>query len=154
MLHSLGRWLYRAARPVIAVVVPRDQPRVRVEIRHKNQILLVKSWFSNQNWELPGGGVNRGEAPTRAAVREILEETGLLIDRKRLAYLTTLPAHYPLKCDLIVYVTTVKKNQLNPLRWKYSLEIIDRKWYDIDKLPENIGVFSKSVIQRDFEDAD
>ncbi len=153
MYRSFGRWLYFFARPFIALVVSRDQPRVRVEIRHGTQILLVKSWFGSQKWELPGGGVNRGEAPSRAAVREVQEETGLVLDRKKLQYLVTLPAQYPLKCDLIVYTIHSSKTELSSLKWPYKFEIMDKKWYDIDNLPDDLGSFGQTIIRREFEES-
>ncbi len=153
MIHAIGRWAYTAAKPFIAYLVSRERPRVRVEIRNnKKQVLLVKSWFSSQKWELPGGGINKGEAPSRAAVREVYEETTLVIDRKRLSYLTTLPAAYPLRCDLVIYNVMIKKMELKPLSGIYKFEIIDRKWYDIDQLPENIGRVSEAIIKREFEE--
>ena len=32
-------------------------------------------------WELPGGGLDDGESPEQAAVREVAEETGIQLDR-------------------------------------------------------------------------
>ena len=35
-------------------------------------------------WDLPGGGVEEGELPTEAVIREVHEETGLDVDIERL----------------------------------------------------------------------
>ncbi len=150
MVQNSGRWLYLVLRPLVALFAPRT-PRVRVEIRQGNQVLLVKSWFGDQRWALPGGGVERGEAPSRAAIREVFEETGLTIDRKRLDYLTTLPARYPLRCDLVIYATATHDTQLRPLKMIHRLEIIDRKWYDIVNLPDDTDLLTRAIISREYE---
>ncbi len=36
-------------------------------------------------WNLPGGGVESGELPTEAVIREVAEETGLTVEIDRLA---------------------------------------------------------------------
>jgi len=42
----------------------------------RGQVLLVKHRY-NPGWRLPGGGVNRGEPPQEAVMRELAEEVGL-----------------------------------------------------------------------------
>lgn len=41
------------------------------------EVLLVKTNWRSDTWELPGGQVEEGEEPTHALHREILEETGV-----------------------------------------------------------------------------
>lgn len=43
-----------------------------------NRILLVRfAWPGGSIWALPGGGIEPGETPHEAAIREVGEETGL-----------------------------------------------------------------------------
>jgi len=49
----------------------------------KSQILLVRRALHDTNpnmWELPGGGLDHGEDPEVGVAREVLEETGLIVD--------------------------------------------------------------------------
>ena len=40
-------------------------------------------------WNLPGGGLDPGESPTEAVIREVAEETGQVVDRVRLVDVMT-----------------------------------------------------------------
>jgi len=152
-VKSFGKWLHYVLMPAIALVSSRTRPRVRVELRTRSgHVLLVKTWFSRQLWGLPGGGVDRGEAPSRAAVREVREETGVVIDKSRLHYLTTLPAEFPLRCDLVIYRVKIGKRNLLPLPWTHRYEIIEREWFNVDELPDDISPLTRAIIRREFAD--
>ncbi|RLQ92226.1 NUDIX hydrolase [Planomicrobium sp. Y74] len=43
----------------------------------KNEVLMVKTHWRKDTWELPGGQVELGEALDKAISREVLEETGI-----------------------------------------------------------------------------
>lgn len=61
---------------------------VRVVIlNEKGEILLVRQHHENKNiWMVPGGGIEEGENSQDAAIREVLEETGLIIHIDRLLW--------------------------------------------------------------------
>ncbi|MFF3501853.1 NUDIX hydrolase [Streptomyces sp. NPDC003247] len=50
-------------------------PAALVALWHADRVLMVFDRF-RQGWELPGGRVEEGETPRRAATRELLEESG------------------------------------------------------------------------------
>lgn len=45
----------------------------------EGEVLLVKTHFRSDTWESPGGQVEEGESLDKAACREVLEETGIVI---------------------------------------------------------------------------
>lgn len=56
------------------------------------RILVVRTTYLGRQWMLPGGRVERGETPHRAAARETREETGLDVAIERLRL---IDAHHP-----------------------------------------------------------
>lgn len=59
------------------------RPAAYAIVVHEGAILLSKQ---HGGWHLPGGGIDLGEAPERAVVREVHEETGLRVKNPRLAH--------------------------------------------------------------------
>jgi 8-oxo-dGTP pyrophosphatase MutT (NUDIX family) len=63
-----------------------DEPRIRsaaraIVVDPDDRILLVRFSFPDRTvWATPGGGLEVGETPEQAVVREIAEETGLVVD--------------------------------------------------------------------------
>ena len=54
--------------------------------------ILIQRRSDNGMWGLPGGAVEMGEAITDATVREVREETGLIVEVQRLLGLYSDPA--------------------------------------------------------------
>ena len=60
-------------------------------LEHEGRVLLVASRYPNQPeplWNLPGGRQQPGELLAETAVREVLEETGLHVEARELAYVS------------------------------------------------------------------
>lgn len=59
---------------------PKHIVAVSAYITNENdEILVVKTHWRSDTWELPGGQVEEGEPLDKAVCREILEETGIVV---------------------------------------------------------------------------
>jgi 8-oxo-dGTP pyrophosphatase MutT (NUDIX family) len=109
--------------------------RARVLVMNeRGELLLVRSWTGRNEWSLPGGGVQKGEAPERAAQRELEEEVGVLVPLEELRYVTTIVQQY----EAVIYIATVPTTALPVVphnRW----EIMELAWFSPDGLPTNLS---------------
>src|SRR5260370_23032613 len=75
--------------PVASVIVPSVNVAVNNDL---GELLLIRR-TDNDNWALPGGGVDIGEAVPQAAVRETREESGIECEITGLSGIYTDPLH-------------------------------------------------------------
>lgn len=68
--------------------------------------VLVAEREDGKGWNLPGGGVQPGESPWDAALRETLEEVGVEIEILRLAGLYHVPARPALVFSFACRITS------------------------------------------------
>lgn len=53
---------------------------VKCILTHGDEVLLVRHTYGSRAWDLPGGGIKRGEKPVETARRETREELGRSIE--------------------------------------------------------------------------
>lgn len=83
--------------------------------------ILLTHWHEGRQWSLPGGGIEAGEQPVAAAIREIREETGFRATLGRLlsADSIVIPGHArhgastaPLQSFRIVYEAAIASGEI------------------------------------------
>jgi 8-oxo-dGTP diphosphatase len=85
----------RQAVPTLGVVTPHVIPCVGAVIKdHSGRLLLIKRGHEPGKglWSIPGGRVEAGESDAAALVREVREETGLVVAPGRLIGSVRRPA--------------------------------------------------------------
>ena len=76
-------WLASVTYETWRLVVRPHTHGALVAIWYQDQVLLVETSY-RQNWGLPGGGIAGGETARQAAVRELAEELGLVVQPEEL----------------------------------------------------------------------
>lgn len=82
LIKFLTPILYPAVRMYWKVFKPETQG-VKVIISYKNLFLSIRHTYGRKKWNFPGGKIEKNERPEEAATREVLEETGLKINKLR-----------------------------------------------------------------------
>ena len=117
---------------------PSSAPKAAVGavVIEEGRILLVKRKYPPKkgNWAIPGGSVNLGESLQAAAEREIMEETGLIIEAKEPVYTFDLIEHDS-KGDVIFHYVIVDllaeyvSGDLHP-----ADDVSDARWFGRDEI--------------------
>lgn len=135
VLHHLMAWGVR-------LTVPRRRIGVAlVVLNNEGQILLLRHVFHPAApWGLPGGWLNRGEAPATGVLRELYEETGLTAQLGPVVHVDgdTKPNHIG-----IAYVGYIDQ----PVNLKLSPEIIEAVWFNHSQLPTSLYPFVQQAIR-------
>lgn len=88
------------------------------------RVLLVRQRYS-PGWHLPGGGVNRGEPPAEAVIRELQEEVGLTQ-----AAPPVLQGLYTRAVGLATNVVALYRVAEGQISFRPNAEIADILWVD------------------------
>jgi 8-oxo-dGTP diphosphatase len=104
-----------------------------VLVEQDGRVLLVRRANEPYRglWTLPAGFVNGGEDPARAAARECLEETGLIVEVKRVLDVIAGLEHDRGADFLIVYEAEIISGMLAPADDADAAE-----WFAYDQLPQ------------------
>lgn len=134
LARILGTIAFWVGWPVSYIYLRRSE-RVRVLlVTNDEKILLVQTWHGTGEWSLPGGGTRKNEDKTRAAQRELMEETTIALGAEQLQPLG-LKKHteYGLvfTCDYFGAKLTA------PIAAKPRLpEILEARWVAKSDLPQ------------------
>jgi 8-oxo-dGTP pyrophosphatase MutT (NUDIX family) len=142
---ALRRAGYRVAHLGLRVYWRLLRPHTRAVkciVREGDAVLFVRHAYGDRRaWELPGGGIKRGEDPRDGAAREAREELGLdLADWRALG---TVEARGRGKR------TTIQCFEGRPPDRDLTLdagEIEEARWFDIDAPPARLGIDARIVL--------
>ena len=109
-----------------------------IVVNDQSEILLIRR-TDNDNWAVPGGGMDLGESITDTAVRETREETGITCEITGLVGIYTNPRHVILYTSngevrqefSIVFTARAISGQLRP-----SSESSEPQWVSPVAIPD------------------
>jgi 8-oxo-dGTP pyrophosphatase MutT (NUDIX family) len=128
---------YRVAWVLLWISSPLHRGRgrgVKGILSHDGRVLLVQHTYGPRHWEIPGGGLRRGEAPLDGIRREIREELGV-----ELAQATPVTFGSEARGDAerptTYFAAELAADTLTP----NPREIARAQWHDPDALPSPLG---------------
>lgn len=100
--------------------------------RADGRVLLIRQSY-RRHWGLPGGLLERGEHPSDAARREILEEVSLHV--KLVSEPAVVIEAPPRRIDIVFRARPVNEADVDQVR-PTSVEIVEVGWFAPTELPE------------------
>lgn len=118
-------------------------------INEKNQLLLEKR-KDNGYWAYPGGTMELGETFEECAMREVLEETGLILkDMKFFCVASGEKRHvvYPNKDEVYIVEVVYLCHKYEGSLKAQKEEITKLDFFDLDGMPKNISPVNMDIIK-------
>ncbi len=117
-IHVLAMRMYRPKfRAAVAAMI----------FDERGRILLFKHTYRKFEWGIPAGGLEYGEQPERAIVREFLEETGMQIKVEKLLLAESSKEDHNIS---LIFLCKIVSGTFTE-----SSEISEMKYFDVNDLP-------------------
>jgi 8-oxo-dGTP pyrophosphatase MutT (NUDIX family) len=143
----LRRAGYRAAHVLLRVYwrVRRPHTRgVKCVVREGNDVVFVRHAYGDRRcWELPGGGIKRGEDPRQAAAREAREELGIDLAQWRALGAVEVRG-YGKRTTMICFEGRPAGRGLT----LDQAEIEEARWFHVGDPPRRLGLDARVVLAR------
>lgn len=141
LIHAAVGTAYNLRKAGWLVSRPQTRGAHAVAFTPDRRLVLVKLSYA-RGWRLPGGGVERGEQPERAVVRELQEEIGMIShgEVKMVAEFQHRPDFKRDTSTLFV----VEDVRYEP-RW--SLEVKEVSEFAADALPADIAPITRRLLK-------
>ncbi|MCJ8308742.1 MAG: RNA pyrophosphohydrolase [Rhizobiaceae bacterium] len=152
-------WSHLPYRPCVGIMVLNHQGKVWIGQRISEGNTEYSG--SPKRWQMPQGGIDKGEDPKPASLRELVEETGIksvtLLDQTEDWLTYDLPKHLlgtglkgkyrGQKQMWFAYRFDGDESEIaiNPPPGGHDAEFDDWRWEDMAKLPELIVEFKQDI---------
>ncbi|MBN2881506.1 NUDIX hydrolase [Candidatus Woesearchaeota archaeon] len=108
-----------------------------VYVLYENKVLLLKRAMDKKvepgKWGVPAGKLDDGETPILGALRELSEETGIVVGKNSVKFIRSVFVKYP-GFDFIFHIFKLEVSSMPEI--KLNSENIDFKWVDFEFVHE------------------
>lgn len=119
---KLYKYMYPVAKIYWFITRPKTSGAGCI-IEHGDKILLIRNTYGDGSWSFPGGGVKKNEEPEQAAVREVKEEVGIMINNPTSLGSFLYPWQYRLDTVNVFMVNVdsenikINKDEIKEAKW-------------------------------------